>query len=334
MRPALAAHWYCAAIEKTIASDPVAVSILETPIVLFRDGSGTVRALLDRCAHRAAPLSAGSVRKGCLTCPYHGWSFQGTGECVDIPALPRGESIPSGYQVPVLPVRVEQGLVWVWMGEASSQLPDILAFPGHGQAGWGHVTFESHVEADVEEVIENFVDCPHTGFVHGGLFRGEPDHDTVARIRQVPGGIDIRLEEPGQSDSFLARILARGRTVEHVDRFRLPATVHVHYRFGPDLEFHGFQICTPVGTGVTRVFVHVAWRAGLFTSILAPFVRLVGARILAQDRTILEAQAKTIQRFGRQNRSTRADAATVWINRLRRGELPEHAHELEVRFRL
>ncbi|MEB3185876.1 MAG: aromatic ring-hydroxylating dioxygenase subunit alpha [bacterium] len=334
MTPPGSEHWYCVALERSIRGTPRAFTCLETPLVLFRDAEGHVAALLDRCAHRGARLSAGRIREGQLTCPYHGWRFDRQGACVRIPSQLPGETIPERCQVPVRPVRVQQGLVWVWMGEARSELPPVPTLPGSPEPGWAHVTFASRFEADVEEVVENFIDCPHTGFVHGGLFRSEPDHETRARIRQVPEGIDIELEETGASDSLLARVLARGRKVVHVDRFRLPATVHVNYRFGDDLEFHGFQICTPVKPGVTHVFVHVTWKAGPVGGLLRPLVRLVGGVILAQDRTVLEDQARSIRIFGRQARSTRADAANVWIRRLRSGELPETTRELEVKFRL
>lgn len=334
MTPPGTDHWYCAALERTIGNSPVPVTVLATPLVLFRDASGQVTALLDRCAHRGARLSAGKITEGRLTCPYHGWQFDREGSCIRIPSQIPGEKVPAGCQVPVRPVKVQQGLVWVWMGEARTELPPVPTFPGSPAPGWAHVTFESRFEADVQEVVENFIDCPHTGFVHGGLFRNEPDHETIARIRQVPDGIDIELEETGSSDSLLARILARGRKIVHVDRFRLPATVHVNYRFGDDLEFHGFQVCTPVEPGITRVFVHVTWKAGPLGPMLRPLVRLMGGVILAQDRAVLEDQARSIRIFGRQGRSTRADAANVWIQKLRAGELPGTSREIEVKFRL
>ncbi len=150
MTRALEAFWYCAALEKRLKSRPLSVTVLETPLVLFRDASGQIGALLDRCAHRGARLSAGTLRDGHVTCPYHGWRFDGQGTCVQIPALKPGEALPGGCQVPARPVRVQQGLVWVWMGDPAMDLPPLPVFPGHGDPTWSHVTFDALFKADVQ----------------------------------------------------------------------------------------------------------------------------------------------------------------------------------------
>ena len=65
---------------RELGTIPVRVSFDDTALVLFRDRGGRAAALLDRCPHRLAPLSAGRVREdGRLACPYHGWSFDGEG---------------------------------------------------------------------------------------------------------------------------------------------------------------------------------------------------------------------------------------------------------------
>ena len=65
------------------------------PVVTWEDETGCRRAALDRCPHRRAPLSAGTVEDGVLRCPYHGWAFDGSGGCVDIPAVGTEGRIPS-----------------------------------------------------------------------------------------------------------------------------------------------------------------------------------------------------------------------------------------------
>jgi phenylpropionate dioxygenase-like ring-hydroxylating dioxygenase large terminal subunit len=65
------------------------------PVVRWTDAQGCRRAALDRCPHRRAPLSSGTVHDGVLRCAYHGWAFAGDGSCVDIPALGPDARIPS-----------------------------------------------------------------------------------------------------------------------------------------------------------------------------------------------------------------------------------------------
>src|ERR1700730_16473942 len=63
------------------------------PIVLYRGKSGQVCALEDRCAHRQVPLHLGVVTGDDLKCPYHGWVYNCSGKCVNVPYL-RPERLP------------------------------------------------------------------------------------------------------------------------------------------------------------------------------------------------------------------------------------------------
>ena len=80
-------HWWVAGTSAELARRPIARTILGTPLVLFRT-AGKAAALLDRCPHRNAPLSHGKIVEGLIECPYHGWAFDGAGECRRIPGMP------------------------------------------------------------------------------------------------------------------------------------------------------------------------------------------------------------------------------------------------------
>jgi phenylpropionate dioxygenase-like ring-hydroxylating dioxygenase large terminal subunit len=89
--------WYIAAWADEIGGDqPLARRICNEPIVLFRGGTGRVGALTDRCCHRAAPLSMGSVVVEGIQCGYHGLVIDGSGRCVRIPGQ---KQIPADARV-------------------------------------------------------------------------------------------------------------------------------------------------------------------------------------------------------------------------------------------
>jgi phenylpropionate dioxygenase-like ring-hydroxylating dioxygenase large terminal subunit len=97
------------------AGRPLPVRVAgEAWVVLRLDGE--VVALRDRCPHRRVPLSAGAVvvtdDGERLQCGYHGWAFDGSGACTDIPALGAGK-VPSGMRVASAAVTVADGQVWV-----------------------------------------------------------------------------------------------------------------------------------------------------------------------------------------------------------------------------
>jgi phenylpropionate dioxygenase-like ring-hydroxylating dioxygenase large terminal subunit len=335
-------YWYVAAAAADVTSKPVAMRILDEALVLFRDAQGRAAVLQDRCSHRNVQLSLGKVKDGCLQCPYHGWEFNGGGDCVRVPSACAGDVIPSGAKVPAYPVIEQDGYIWVWIGDQDpgDKLPYRL--PHTTGDGWRDCRFAVTIKNSVDNVIENFIDCPHTGYVHGGLFRTPASHRAETTVRRVEDGIVIEIDEETEADSFLGRLLvAKGDKVVHIDRFIVPSTVQVSYQFSPTRHVIGHQICTPVGPFETRVFVHVSWRLGWITPLIAPLVLRVGHMVMGQDLGILENQGDMVRRHGEHFVSTAADTANVWIRHFRQqaaaGQSPgtdSVGREKRVEFRL
>ena len=86
---ALREFWYVACTSAELAARrPLGCTLFGLPLVLFRGADGRPVALRDRCLHRNARLSEGSVLPGGrLGCPYHGWTYDTAGRCVEIPSL-------------------------------------------------------------------------------------------------------------------------------------------------------------------------------------------------------------------------------------------------------
>jgi phenylpropionate dioxygenase-like ring-hydroxylating dioxygenase large terminal subunit len=62
-------------------------------------------------------LSLGTITEGALACGYHGWRYDGSGQCVHIPSLVSGQRIAKGCEVPSFPTVEQEGNVWVWVGD-------------------------------------------------------------------------------------------------------------------------------------------------------------------------------------------------------------------------
>ena len=93
--------WYVAALDDEVSDKPLARTLLNDAVVLFRDAQGRAAALEDRCRHRGAPLSLGEVTARGLQCGYHGMAFDGQGVCTHIPGQ---ERIPPQARVRAYPV--------------------------------------------------------------------------------------------------------------------------------------------------------------------------------------------------------------------------------------
>jgi phenylpropionate dioxygenase-like ring-hydroxylating dioxygenase large terminal subunit len=332
-------HWYIVAATSTLKDKPLARRVLGEPLVVFRGALGQAAVLADRCPHRNVQLSGGKVCAGKIRCPYHGWEFDATGACVTIPSLCGNEAIPSQAVAPAYPVVEQDGYIWVWVGDEApnGRLP--FQLPHRNERGWGNARLEAIIPNSVDNVVENFIDCPHTGYVHGGLFRTPASHMARTRVRAVEDGVVIDIDEENQADSLLARLLVKkGAQVTHQDRFILPSIVQVAYGFGPGKAMTGFQICTPEEDFVTRVYVYLTWSFGWLTPLMTPFMPAVGKMVLNQDMGVLVNQGEMIQRHGKNFTSAPADTANLWIQAARqkalRGQAAGPEREKQVDFRL
>ena len=102
--------WYVAAWSHEVTRDPVARTICQQPVVLYRAKDGSAVALADRCAHRGYPLSAGRLVEDSIECGYHGFAFGCDGVCTRVPAQ---STIPSRSKVRAYPLHEKDGWVWI-----------------------------------------------------------------------------------------------------------------------------------------------------------------------------------------------------------------------------
>src|SRR5262245_60715423 len=86
------------------------IRIMSEDFTLYRGESGTTHLLAPRCAHRRAQLSAGWVEGDCIRCMYHGWKYDGSGQCVEQPA--EDESFAKKIRIRSYPTREYLGLVF------------------------------------------------------------------------------------------------------------------------------------------------------------------------------------------------------------------------------
>lgn len=161
--------WHPVALCGDVAQSPLAVQLLEQPVVLWRDGLGAVQAFADQCPHRGARLSLGRVTsEGRLECPYHGWQFAASGQCTQVPALPAFVPPPT-HCARHFEARESYGLVWVRMvgdGDTHASPP---AFQAEDDARLRKLNCGPYdVATSAPRIIENFLDMSHFGFVHEG----------------------------------------------------------------------------------------------------------------------------------------------------------------------
>ncbi len=328
--------WFIACAADELGTAPRAVIIQDVPLVLFRDADGRAATLLDRCPHRNVPLSGGTVcDDGTLQCPYHGWRFDGRGECRAVPSLV-GPAASKARTAPSFPTLEQDG--WIWVHTAPGTMPASRPhrFEKMGAPGYTTVCSTVEAEASLFSTLENALDVPHTAFLHRGLFRSESRGIPItARIKRTADRVEAEFIGEPRPTGLVAKILSpSGGIVQHWDRFILPSIAQVEYRIGDENHFLADTVATPVSDFVTRLHAVVSFRSRIPGPLLAPLVKPLALRVFEQDATILRRQTEVIRRFGgEQFASTEIDVLGrhVWrlLQAAARGasSVPDEEHE-------
>lgn len=90
-------------------------------LVLFRDDDGQLGLIGRHCPHRGADLCYGRLEDNGLRCPFHGWHFDRTGQCVEQPAEPEGSVMYQQIKVPMVPVIERDGEILALLGSELEQ---------------------------------------------------------------------------------------------------------------------------------------------------------------------------------------------------------------------
>lgn len=325
-------HWYAAGRSRDFKKGkPVAVTIFELPIVIWRKTDGSVHAILDRCNHRNAPLSKGRVVKDCIVCPYHGWTYDSGGQCVEIPSEgPNSERIPN-KRVRQFTTAEAHGLVWVWMGRKGAPEEEPFPMPVMDEYGWRSYYMVTTFKNNVTDLVENFMDVPHTVFVHKGWFRDRKQICIKAKVERRPDSVLVSYDQPNDSIGFSGWLVnPKGLPMQHTDNFYMPNTTRVDYIFGKNER--GFIItstCTPISPFKTVVYTLISYKFGWLTPLARLALGLYTRKVINQDVWIMDIHGENVRRFGgTEYRSTQCDTMHLYIESLRkyaRSETVSHA---------
>src|SRR5437016_6147538 len=106
---------------------PQRIRALGEDLIAWRDSSGAVGFIAENCPHRGASLFFGRNEESGLRCVYHGWKFDVSGACVDMPNEPPESNFKNRVRATAYPCVERSGVVWAYMGSRSTPppLPDI-----------------------------------------------------------------------------------------------------------------------------------------------------------------------------------------------------------------
>jgi phthalate 4,5-dioxygenase oxygenase subunit len=209
------AYWLPALLSSDLPEndgDPLRIRLLGEDLVAFRDTNGVAAILGEHCAHRGVSLYFGRNEQCGLRCPYHGWKYDVTGACVDMPNESSDSKLPALIRQTAYPCVERGGLVWTYMG-SSSEPPPLPA--------WEWLDFSAdmvHLSLRVQEcnwlqALEGEVDPSHGAILHGRVDgRGSgPDRlvsDTAPHIEVFESevGVQVASRRNAGPDDYYWRI--------------------------------------------------------------------------------------------------------------------------------
>jgi phthalate 4,5-dioxygenase oxygenase subunit len=197
---------------------PVRVQLLGEKLVGFRDSLGRLGLIDEFCAHRGVSLWFGRNEECGLRCPYHGWKYDVTGQCVDLPSEGENGPLRPRIRLKSYPCIELGGVIWTYMGPAELK-------PEPPGLEWAQVPPERRYvskrlqESNYLQAMEGGIDSSHVSFLHSGalnrdpLFKGSkgneynlgdpmPEFDVV----EFPGGLLIGARRNADAGRYYWRV--------------------------------------------------------------------------------------------------------------------------------
>ena len=179
---------------------PVRVRLLSEKLIAFRDTQGRLGLVDVFCAHRGVSLWFGRNEEGGLRCPYHGWKYDVSGQCVEVPSEPVESGFCDRVRLKSYPLLDRGGVLWTYMGDPASQPPA----PAHDWATLpaGHVYASKRIQAcNWLQAMEGGLDSIHSTFLHRFSVGEDPllkrDPASAALLKADPRPVFLPAESPG-----------------------------------------------------------------------------------------------------------------------------------------
>ncbi|MCF8059909.1 MAG: Rieske 2Fe-2S domain-containing protein [Bacteriovoracaceae bacterium] len=312
-------YWYIACESKDLkTTKPLARTILNETLVLFRDSKGKPIAMQDRCPHRNFKLSKGRVEDDCLRCPYHGWKINSQSVVIDVPAEgPHQRTVKARSTKKYECLEIDD-FIYVSLASDITKVQTPFRMPKYKEPGYKTVRLFNVFKNNVLNCAENYVDVPHTVFVHDKIFRVSRQEKVEATVERVNGSVIIDYQKETDNLGWFSWFLNPKKTpIKHTDHFHAPNITSVEYIFGPKREFYISSHCTPVSDDETHVYTDLTFNFGVFNAFAAPIVRYQGQAVIDQDIEVLNTQMEVIKKYGTHFQNSKADIVHVLIESVR-----------------
>lgn len=310
-------YWYIAAQSHELKTNQVIHrTILDEWLALFRDENGKVVVLQDRCIHRNYQLSRGVVSNGKLQCSYHGWIFDKEGKLTHIPSEGApGQKVGNRCALKYQAKEVDD-LIFICLDYKEELNLHPFHMPRYKEENFETVRLFNVFNNNVVNCAENYVDVPHTVFVHDGIFRTQMNQEISAEVIRKDGAVHVEYTGEKNNLGWFSWFLnPKKKPIKHTDSFYAPNITSVHYTFG-DKEFWITSQCIPINDQLTHVYTDLTYNFGVLNKLAKPIVRFQGQSVINQDIAALKNQMEVINKYGTSFSNSTADVIHIFIESL------------------
>jgi phthalate 4,5-dioxygenase oxygenase subunit len=196
---------------------PVRVKLLSERLLAFRDSHGRYGLIDEFCAHRGVSLWFGRNEEGGIRCPYHGWKYDVTGQCIEVPSEPLESGFCNKIKLKSYSLVERGGILWAYMGPPE-KAPPVPVFEWASLPATHCYISKRWQECNYLQAMEGGIDSSHVSFLHSGDLQRDPLHrgtkgaqyqmDRAPKFEVIPspGGLYIGARRNAEQGNYYWRI--------------------------------------------------------------------------------------------------------------------------------
>jgi nitrite reductase/ring-hydroxylating ferredoxin subunit len=214
-------YWIPALLAEELPGDdspPVRVKLLSERLIAFRDSSGRYGLIDEFCAHRGVSLWFGRNEENGLRCSYHGWKYDVTGQCIEVPSEPEESGYCAKIKLASYPLVKIGDILWTHMGDPEQRPPlpewEFALVPSEQT-----FTSKRWQESNWLQALEGGIDSSHVSWLHSSglqhdpLFKGARgnlynlrDRKPFFEVVESEGGLFIGARREAEEGHYYWRI--------------------------------------------------------------------------------------------------------------------------------
>ncbi|HMO29864.1 aromatic ring-hydroxylating dioxygenase subunit alpha [Enterovirga sp.] len=314
--------WYVAAPGKAVGRGKMLPkTLLGEPVLIARDKQGAVFAIRDNCPHRGIPLRYGKFDGETVQCCYHGWRFDRTGTCTEVPSLREEQQVEFGrIKCGAYACVEQQGLIWIYFpkdGETPEEggQPEPPRMPHFADDVAPTLGIMLPFPCSTDHAAFGLMDPTHAAFVHTSWWfkkdatklRPKEKHFEPSEL----GWRMVRHKLPPQN--LVYKLL--GKDVETEISYRLPG-LRIEEVHGDRHAVVGLTAITPVTDGETEVY-QFFWTTPAWVPFVRPLAQHLMTVFLDQDRRVVVQQREGLVHQPRLMLINDADTQARWWMRVK-----------------